>query len=131
MFGGNREAEVTLFGVYEKIPRHDLEGDHPGMGKVRERLHALEISRIEGKERIEEAAKSLAEQGIDPSRIKVKYVELRDNVAKDILTEVREGEYGTVAIGRRGISNIREFFFGSVTSTLVSHLRECAVCVVE
>jgi Universal stress protein family. len=41
-----------------------------------------------------------------------------------------EGGFGTVVIGRRGVSKAEEFLFGSV-STKVMHLaKDCAVWVV-
>ena len=37
----------------------------------------------------------------------------------------------TLVLGRRGLSRVREFFLGSVSTSVVREARGCAVCVVE
>jgi len=52
-------------------------------------------------------------------------------IARDILKEAKEGQYDTIAIGRRGISATRAFLFGSVSSKVVQFAKNCTVWVVE
>ena len=47
-----------------------------------------------------------------------------------IVDEAHTG-YDVVVLGRRGISGVREFFFGSVSSKIVNHARDCTVWVVK
>lgn len=55
---------------------------------------------------------------------------LGTSIARDVVRVMVEGDYGTVVIGRRGVSKAEEFLFGSV-STKVMHLaKDCAVWVV-
>lgn len=55
---------------------------------------------------------------------------LGTSIARDVVRVMVEGGYGTVVIGRRGVSKAEEFLFGSV-STKVMHLaKDCAVWVV-
>jgi nucleotide-binding universal stress UspA family protein len=43
----------------------------------------------------------------------------------------QQGDFGTLVIGRRGVSRAEEFLFGSVT-TKVTHLaKDCTVWVVQ
>jgi len=131
MFASVKDLEVTILGIHKKIPEQKLEGDHVGVAKLKESLHALELDREQGKEKIKRAAEILIREGFSPQNVHVKYVEQRHTIAKDIINEVREGGYGTVVVGRRGISNIRDFILGSVTSTLINNLQGHTVCVVE
>jgi nucleotide-binding universal stress UspA family protein len=44
-------------------------------------------------------------------------------------TQEREG-YGTIIVAKRGVSKAEEFLFGSISSALVHHCRDCSVWVV-
>jgi nucleotide-binding universal stress UspA family protein len=52
------------------------------------------------------------------------------SIAECILLELDRTEYGTIVVGRRGLSRKEEFLFGSVSSKIVGHARNCAVWVV-
>ena len=55
---------------------------------------------------------------------------LGTSIARDVVRIMVEQGFGTVVIGRRGVSKAEEFLFGSV-STKVMHLaKDCAVWVV-
>ena len=51
-------------------------------------------------------------------------------VAQTVLKEAREGGYGSIMIGRRGISRTKRFLFGSVSNKIVQEARDMAVWVV-
>jgi len=53
------------------------------------------------------------------------------SMAACILAERDETEYGTLVVGRQGLSRSEEFIFGSISSKIVSHARNCTVWVVE
>lgn len=53
------------------------------------------------------------------------------SIAQTILDVQQEGGYGTLVVGRRGLSKGEEFLFGSVSSKLVHNARNCAVLVVQ
>lgn len=53
------------------------------------------------------------------------------NVAHQILRVHQDGGYGTVVVGRRGVSKAEEFLFGSVTTKIIHNARDCTVWVVE
>jgi len=48
-----------------------------------------------------------------------------------ILAERRQMKCSTIVVGRQGLSRSEEFLFGSVSSKIVNHARDCAVWVVE
>ncbi|SDB33019.1 Nucleotide-binding universal stress protein, UspA family [Desulfonatronum thiosulfatophilum] len=52
-------------------------------------------------------------------------------VADHILRVIREGDFGTVVVGRRGMSKAEEFLFGSVSTKIVHNTKNCTVWVVE
>jgi nucleotide-binding universal stress UspA family protein len=52
-------------------------------------------------------------------------------MAECILAERDEREYGTIVVGRQGLSRTEEFIFGSISSKIVTHARNCTVWVVE
>ena len=53
------------------------------------------------------------------------------SMAECILAERDEREYGTIVVGRQGLSRTEEFIFGSISSKIVTHARNCTVWVVE
>jgi nucleotide-binding universal stress UspA family protein len=53
------------------------------------------------------------------------------SMAACILAERGVREYGTIVVGRQGLSRTEEFLFGSISSKIVTHARNCTVWVVE
>lgn len=53
------------------------------------------------------------------------------SMAECILLERDEIAYSTIVVGRQGISRSEEFLFGSISSKIVTHARNCTVWVVE
>jgi nucleotide-binding universal stress UspA family protein len=74
----------------------------------------------------------LINRGFDPAAVSVRST-LRycPSMAECILTERDETEYSTIVLGRQGLSRKEEFLFGSISSKVVTHARNCAVWVVE
>ena len=48
----------------------------------------------------------------------------------DIIREAREGAYGTIVMGRRGLSKVRDFLMGRVTSKVLNQAEDFAVWIV-
>jgi nucleotide-binding universal stress UspA family protein len=53
------------------------------------------------------------------------------SMAECILAERDDTEYHTLVVGRQGLSRSEEFLFGSVSSKIVNHAKNCTVWVVE
>jgi nucleotide-binding universal stress UspA family protein len=53
------------------------------------------------------------------------------SLAKCILSERDETGYSTIVVGRQGLSRSEEFLFGSISSKIVNHARNCTIWVVE
>ena len=78
-----------------------------------------------------EATNLLVQIGMRPGQIESKFGVKEGEIAPAILKEVNLGQYETLIVGRRGLSRMREFFLGSISTELVREAQGCAVCVVE
>ena len=76
--------------------------------------------------------KILLGAGFPPDAVSVRFpVRYCLSMAECILAEREKTDYGTIVVGRHGLSRSEEFIFGSISSKVVSHARNCAVWVVE
>lgn len=81
---------------------------------------------------LEDYRRFLIEKGFDPKDVSVRST-LRycPSMAECILAERDETQYSTIVVGRQGLSRSEEFLFGSISSKIVNHARNCTVWVVE
>ncbi len=78
-----------------------------------------------------EATAQLVEGGVSESAISTKIITGVGSRAESIVGEAVQGGYGTIVVGRRGLSNVQEFFMGRVSTKVMQMAREQAVCVVN
>ena len=76
------------------------------------------------------AEEMLVKAGVSESQISKKIVDGRRSAASDILEEARNNDYGTIVMGRRGISGVQEFFMGSVSSKVLQNSTAMALWIV-
>jgi len=76
------------------------------------------------------AKEILVQAGFLDGNITTKIETCKKGVARDIIKEAQSG-YHTVALGRRGLSGIKEFFIGSVSNKVVSLAKNVSVLVVD
>ena len=130
-------AKVTLFHVFYKVlhgphtkadgmPHHDVSFD----GSTGEFKKWLENQRAAAGQALEQARRLMVDAGIAPENIEVRIEDSKEGVARDILNELESGGYGTVVVGRKGASGIKQFITGSVSGKIINHARNCAVWVV-
>jgi nucleotide-binding universal stress UspA family protein len=88
---------------------------------------------IEGavKALLEQAVGRLEKAGLRPEQISTKTASGVASRAKAIVEEAKNGGYGTIVVGRRGLSRVEEFFMGSVSSKVMQLAQEMAVWVVS
>ena len=81
---------------------------------------------------LEEYRQVLIREGFDPNDIWVRST-LRycPSLSECILAEQDKIQYSTIVVGRQGLSRSEEFLFGSISSKIVNHARNCTVWVVE
>jgi nucleotide-binding universal stress UspA family protein len=79
----------------------------------------------------EQSIARLEKAGLKRDLITMKTVAKMPSRAKAIVEEARKGGYGTIAVGRRGLSRVEEFFMGRVSNKVMQLAKEMAVWVVN
>jgi nucleotide-binding universal stress UspA family protein len=72
----------------------------------------------------------LAAAGFDPAKLSVKVASGARNRAEAIVNEAEEDGYGTIVVGRRGLSRVEAFFMGRVSHGVVYEGKRFTVWVV-
>ncbi|MEJ2587446.1 MAG: universal stress protein [Deltaproteobacteria bacterium] len=120
---------AALAAVYaaDMLPRHkDLSVT---LLHIRNDESEPDLSRIQGV--LEEAQAVLVQAGISRERITIQMRKKQEGVARDILKEIAVGGFGTVVVGRRGVSRTEQFLFGSVSGKILQNARNCTVWLVD
>jgi nucleotide-binding universal stress UspA family protein len=78
----------------------------------------------------DQAKHRLTAAGFTSEQINTKVVVSAFSRAKAIVQEARDGDYGTIVVGRRGLSKVEEFFMGRVSNKIINTIRNRAVWVV-
>ncbi len=92
-------------------------------------LETAKKSAVEGF--MDEAKKVLVKAGFASKNIATRIRKKKEGIARDILKEAKKGKYDTVIIGRRGVSGVKQFFFGSVSNKVVQLAGKMVVVVVD
>ena len=79
----------------------------------------------------EKAMVRLVKGGIDSESVTTKLITGVSSRSVAILHEARRGRYGTIVIGRRGLSKVKEFSMGRVCRKVVELAKNKAVWVVS
>ena len=77
------------------------------------------------------AREMLLNAGLSDDQIATRVVDDSRSPANDILKEARDNHFGTIVLGRRGLSGFKEFFMGSVTSKVLSRSLGLATWIVQ
>lgn len=75
------------------------------------------------------AMQRFKESGFAESQVQLKIVEYMFNPGKAIVEEAKAENYGTIVVGRRGVSNA--FFMGSVSRCVINKSDTCALWLVS
>jgi nucleotide-binding universal stress UspA family protein len=84
----------------------------------------------DAEEMLSQAKTYLLERDVPEFAIRTRLETRATGVAQAILTEAKAGGYGSIMIGRRGISRTERFLFGSVSNKIVQQAKGMAVWVV-
>ncbi|MCF8050548.1 MAG: universal stress protein [Desulfobacterales bacterium] len=79
---------------------------------------------------LDKAKAMLLEAGFPADNIKTKVKSKSKGVARDLVDEANKG-YDLVVLGRRGVSGVREFFFGSVSNKVIQAAKDVSILVVN
>jgi nucleotide-binding universal stress UspA family protein len=79
----------------------------------------------------EEASSRLEKAGLSRSQITTRLATGALSRAGAIIEEALKGGYGTIVVGRRGLSEVEEFSMGRVSNKIIHMAKELAVWVVS
>ena len=123
--GGKEGFKVTILHVIP-VPEEDFFPTSADKEKWLSQRRSKVDAMLEGYRQI------LIRQGFHPSDVSLRSpIRYCPSMAECILAERDETEYGTIVVGRQGLSRSEEFIFGSISSKIVNHARNCTVWVVE
>ena len=123
------DCDITIFHTLRHVTRFipvEVIEDTPEIEEVWRQKAGGEITPY-----IEKAKAMFVASGISEDRISIKIVEGSRSPANDIISEAKSGGYGTIVLGRRGISLLKEFFMGSVTSKVIQQGEGFAVWIIQ
>ncbi len=118
-------AEIVLFHVVSGLIPQAKEGNLEEFELVFQKKVREEAQKF-----FQEAQKILLEAGIDPKQVRLKIKTSAFGPAGAIIKEARDGDYGTVVVGRRGLGGFKELLLGSVSAKVLSHLHQRSVWIV-
>lgn len=119
------KAEFTLFHVVRRfsflddhtLRDHEIEGFWEEVKKDIPRMFRFYKTNLE-------------RAGVDGARVSTRANLDSPSRAMDILQEAKEGGYGTIVMGRRGLSKVQEFLLGRVTNKVLQRAEKFAVWIV-
>ena len=76
------------------------------------------------------AREKLVHAGLAENQISVRVVDGSRSAARDILKEAEENEIGTIILGKKGYSNVKDYAMGSITKKVLEQAADIAVCIV-
>jgi nucleotide-binding universal stress UspA family protein len=79
---------------------------------------------------VQKSREILSRTGLAENQISVKLVDGSRSAARDILEEAEENAIGTVILGRKGFSAVKDYAFGSITKKVLDRASDMAVCIV-
>lgn len=105
--------KVTLFHVIRNIDRKKMQKTEKIMASI-----------------FKKATAHLETAGFNRNQINTKIVTDASSRASAIVVEALNGGYGTIVVGRRGLSNVEEFYMGRVSNKIIQMAREMAVWII-
>jgi nucleotide-binding universal stress UspA family protein len=127
-FAAANDAEVTLFSVVREFRLDFLDVSTPRGAEIEMRI-VEELERdVQGM--FSSYKRRLERSGVNRDLISRKYTLQSRTRAGDILKEAKEGNYGTIVMGRRGLSKVHEFFLGRVTTKVLHRAADFALWIV-
>jgi nucleotide-binding universal stress UspA family protein len=105
--------EICLFHAIRDLDRDKTDQAKKNMGSI-----------------FESAIDHFEKAGFNRHQIHTRIVSQVPSRASTIIVEALNGGYGTIVVGRRGLSNVKEFDMGRVSNKIIQMGREMAVWIV-
>lgn len=134
-----RDVQVTLFHVLKPVPRgllehggaEDPEAENRLAHDLRKEQACWTLSESLMKYPIlTDALEVLGRSGFPLDRVTLKFG-YKDDIARNILEEARNGGYGTIVVTRHGSNGLKRFFSGGITDRLLRNATGFTLWVVE
>ncbi len=91
---------------------------------------AIEIITKEISKQFEDMKSRLITAGFEADKVSEKIISGVSSRSQAIVAEAEDGGFGTIVMGRKGVSRIQEFFIGSVSEKVIHSGRDFTVWVV-
>ena len=135
-FGQTPGVQVTLLHVLSGLPPAFWDDGHILEEKEKESRQRLVAGWQKEQEKkwqglVKKAHERLTKAGVSKDAVVNKFQPKDYDVAEDILSEAKAGNFGTIVMGRRGLSMAKTLLLGSVTHKVVQNAKGCAVIIVE
>ena len=127
-FTASTEAQFTLYHVVRSFGIGIVDDNTILDEDMKERL--FEEMQNDFPQMFDKYTESLKRSGVVKARISSKHTFPSYSRAGDILREAENGGYGTIVLGRRGLSKPPEFLMGGITSKVLSRAKGFAVWIV-
>ncbi len=121
-------TEVTILHVLAPLIAKEMATMWTGLSDIESTIEKRLVDDAE--DMLSQAKTYLIENNVPALAIKTRLETRAPRVAQTILREAREGGYGSIIIGRRGISRTKHFLLGSVSNKIVQQARDVAVWIV-
>jgi len=125
LLGTSEHFMVTILNIVEESDPDQFQDQHAARQYIQEQKEKAQKV-------LSEARDLLITMGVPESAIVVELDQRRcESLSQCIMEKQRKYEFGTIVLGRRGISKDEEFLFGSVCTKVIRYARECTIWVVE
>ncbi len=123
---GGFDYEVSLF--------HVIRSNGEGQPEYQHIFSSKEYTRAAGKEMAEilkAAQTKLIDMGLKTDKVSTQIAEKAISRAGAIAERAKQKDFGTIVMGRRGHSRVRDFFIGRVTNKVIHMARDRTVWVIR
>ncbi len=125
IIGSRKDFHIQILYVI-KYPDKDLFPDQEAWQKKKNEL-VHTASNV-----LKKLSELLKQEGVPVSSVTAISTEAEGfSVAQTILNHQKKNDFGTIVVGRRGVSKAEEFLFGSVSNKIVHYAKDCAVWIIE
>ncbi len=120
------DFEVNLFNAIR-----GKENNQPEIHRLYSPVKYREFTRKEMTAELTSARKKLVDLGFKPHQISFEQISGVASRAGAIVAEAKQNSYGTIVMGRRGLSRVRDFFIGRVTNKVIHLARDRTVWIIR
>jgi len=128
-------CEVTLYHVIRSLKLMEARYDHDdGYWPIFFPEHELrwqKMSKLKIKPVIDTARKKFVRSGWPQDKVSSRIMLDSDTRSQNLINESRNGGYGTIVVGRRGTSMVKEFFLGRVSQKVLNMGDRMAVWIIS